>query len=157
LGTSGLTGARKIELVKLLAGYGRVLISSENDLPPELEPYRLTIPPSHIHHFLAFASLLVGESATMASECAVLGVPSFYISPVGRGYTDEQEKRYGLVFNFTGGLFHGDWFAKIRQFLDEPHAVALIRQGHSRLLADKIDTTQWMLDFFEREFKSHFS
>jgi len=156
LGTSGLTLPRKIELVKLLAGYGRVLISSESQLPPELEPYRLAISASHIHHFLAFASLLVGESATMASECAVLGVPSFYISPVGRGYTDEQERRYGLVFNFTGKRFHGDWLTKIRQFLEEPGATALARQGRTRLLADKIDTTQWMIDFFEREFRTHY-
>jgi predicted glycosyltransferase len=157
LGTSGLTTPRKVDLVKLLAQYGRVLISSESQLPPELEAYRLAIPASQIHHFLAFASLLVGESATMASECAVLGVPSFYISPAGRGYTDEQERRYGLVFNFTGKLFYGDWLVKIREFLEEPRMVTRARQGHTRLLADKIDTTNWMIEFFEREFRTHFS
>ena len=157
LGTSGLTPARKIQLVKLLGRYGRVLISSESQLPTELEPYRLAIPASHIHHFLAFTSLLVGESATMASECAVLGVPSFYISPVGRGYTDEQERLYGLVFNFTGKLFYDDWLVKIREFLEDPRMAARARQGHTRLLADKIDTTTWMIEFFEREFRAHFS
>jgi predicted glycosyltransferase len=156
LRTSGLTRSCKIELVKLLTAYGRVLISSEGDLPSELEPYRLDIPASHIHHFLAFAALLVGESATMASECAVLGVPSFYISPIGRGYTDEQERRYGLVFNFTGERFHGDWLTKLREFLENPGAAALARQGRARLLADKVDTTQWMIDFFEREFRIHY-
>jgi uncharacterized protein len=157
LGTSGLTPARKIKLVKLLAKYGRVLISSENQLPAELEPYRLAIPASHIHHFLAFAYLLVGESATMASESAVLGVPAFYISPIGRGYTDEQERRYGLVFNFTGELFHSDWLAKVREVLEERGLALRAREGHARLLADKIDTTNWMIEFFEREFRAHFS
>jgi predicted glycosyltransferase len=37
----------------------------------------------------------------MVSEVAVLGDPGIYIDPVGRGYTDEQEKEYGIVFNFT--------------------------------------------------------
>jgi uncharacterized protein len=156
LGTSGLTRARKIELVKLLAEHGRVLISSESQLPEELEPYRLMIPASHIHHFLAFASLLVGESATMASECAVLGTPSFYISPIGRGYTDEQEKKYGLVFNFTGERFHSDWLAKVREVLREPGLTLRTREGHARLIADKIDTTTWMSNFFERELYVHF-
>ena len=156
LGASGLTAMRKIELVKLLSKYGRVLISSEGKLPSELESYRLAIPASQIHHFLAFASLLIGESATMASECAVLGVPAFYISPVGRGYTDEQEKRYGLVFNFTGRHFQSDWLAKVKTVLDHPNCSTRFRQGHLQLIADKIDTTSWMVDFFEREFEKHF-
>ena len=50
---------------------------------------------------MAQAALIFGESATMASEGAVLGVPGIYIDPVGRGYTDEQEREYGIVFNFT--------------------------------------------------------
>ena len=35
----------------------------------------------------------------MASESAVLGVPAIYVATTGRGYTDEQESRYGLVRN----------------------------------------------------------
>ena len=37
----------------------------------------------------------------MASEAAVLGTPAVFVSTTGRGYTDEQERRYGLVHNFT--------------------------------------------------------
>ena len=157
LGASGLTAMRKIELVKLLSKYGRVLISSEGKLPHELESHRLAIPASQIHHFLAFASLLIGESATMASECAVLGVPAFYISPVGRGYTDEQETRYGLVFNFNNKMFHGDWLIKVQEVLESPHVAERVRHGHAKLLIDKIDTTSWMIDFFDREYREHFS
>ena len=35
----------------------------------------------------------------MASECAVLGVPAIYAAHTGRGYTNDEEKRYGLVTN----------------------------------------------------------
>ena len=35
-------------------------------------------------------------SATMASECAVLGVPSVYVAKTSRGYIDEQAARYDL-------------------------------------------------------------
>jgi uncharacterized protein len=63
---------------------------------PELEPFRLQLPPHLVHHLLAFASLYVGESATMASEAAILGTPSLYVSSSFRGYIQEQEERYGL-------------------------------------------------------------
>jgi hypothetical protein len=48
---------------------------------------------------MAHCAGFFGESATMASECAVLGVPAVYAADTGRGYTDEQEVRYGLVRN----------------------------------------------------------
>ena len=53
---------------------------------------------------IASASLLYGESATMASEAAVLGVPAIYLDNTGRCYTREEEEKYGLVFNFTEGV-----------------------------------------------------
>lgn len=156
LGTAGISDARKVALVRLLAARARVVISSEAPLPAELEPYRLAIPASAIHHILAGATLLVGESATMASECAVLGVPAVYISPVGRGYTDEEEARYGLVVNFTAERFNSDWLSRVQQLADDPEPVARARAARTRLLADKVDTTEWMIDFFEREFATHF-
>ena len=37
----------------------------------------------------------------MSSEAAVLGVPAVFIATTGRGYTDDEERRYGLVRHFT--------------------------------------------------------
>jgi len=109
IGVDSIPLDQKLALVRRLAEHGRVVVSSEKRVPPELEPYVLKLPASVMHHVLAFASLLVGESATMASEAACLGVPAVYVSPHGRGYTDEQERRYGLVHNFTEKRFRSDW------------------------------------------------
>ncbi|GIV33601.1 MAG: hypothetical protein KatS3mg031_1136 [Chitinophagales bacterium] len=100
LGQKGLSLQTKIKAVKAFEQFGRVLISSEEQLPAALEPYRIRIAPEKIHHIMYYASLLYGESATMASECAVLGTHAIYCDFTGRGYTDEQEKKYGLVYNF---------------------------------------------------------
>lgn len=154
-GADTLPAKKKLELVHMLAERGRVLVSSEGALPPELEPFKLKIPVSHIHHVIAFSSLVVGESSTMASEAAVLGVPGVYISPFGRGFTDEQE-RYDLVQNFTGPKFHADWVGAVRASLDDPGFRERVRAGHRRLLTDKLDVTSWLLEFFERELKLHF-
>jgi predicted glycosyltransferase len=101
IGRAGFTANNKILAVKELAKAGKVFISSESNLPQELEPHRLNLDVSRIHDLMAYASLIFGESATMVSEGAVLGVPGVFVDPVGRGYTDEQELAYGMVFNFT--------------------------------------------------------
>ena len=66
----------KLKLIQMLSEHGKVLISSESPLPSLLREYQSTIPVNEIHHVMAFASLVIGESATMASEAAVLGVPA---------------------------------------------------------------------------------
>jgi uncharacterized protein len=156
LGIVGLTSAQKIALVNTLVEFGRVYISSEAPLPPELQAYQLKIPASDMHQVMAFARLLVGESATMASESAVLGVTAFYISPYGRGFTDDQERRYQLVYNFNGERFHADWLRDVRRLAADPELPERARRARTRLLREKTDVTLWMVDFFEREYAAHF-
>ncbi len=87
------------EVAKQLATQGKVHISSETPLSASLACYAYQGKVSEVHHLMAYCRLFIGESATMASECAVLGVPAIYAAHTGRGYTDEQEQRYGLVVN----------------------------------------------------------
>ena len=95
----GFSLEQKRELIKRLSKHLRVFISSESELPADLEPYRIQIPIERMHDVQAAAALFVGESATMASESVVLGTPAIYIDEVGRGYTDE-EAREGLLWMF---------------------------------------------------------
>jgi uncharacterized protein len=150
VGVNTIANEKKIALVNALASHGRVVVSSEAPLPPELEPNRLRIPVSHIHHVLAFSRMLVGESATMAAEAAVLGVPAVYISPYGRGFTDDLE-RYGLVRNFTEQRFAADWLSVVREMVLDPSLADRAKAARERMLRDKVDVTAWMLEFFERE------
>jgi len=156
IGASSLQAERKIELVRMLAARGRVLVSSEGKLPADLEPFRMRIPVSQIHHVLAFARMLVGESSTMASESAVLGVPAVYVSEFGRGFTDDLE-RYGLVKNFNGDRMKDDWVREIGDWEKSPDLGDRIRAAHARMLAEKVELTTWMLEFFEREYEAHFA
>jgi uncharacterized protein len=95
----GWTEALLRSVVERLEQQGRVLISSERPLPAELMSRHYAGRREEVHHVLAFCRGFIGESATMASECAVLGVPAVYAANTGRGYTNEQESRYGLVRN----------------------------------------------------------
>lgn len=153
VGEQGFSLSMKRRLVESLAARGRVLISSEGELPKDLEPYRFVAPPENMHHFIARCRMLIGESATMASEAAVLGVPAFYIADTGRGYTDEQQHRYGLVFNYTRERA-AEAFTQVNALLDDVDFPARVKLGHTRLLEDKVDATTWLVDYVDRVVRS---
>lgn len=146
----GLTSMQKRHLIERLMKYGRVLVSSEGALPADIAPLGLTGPVHDVHHLLAYAQLVAGESATMSSEAAVLGVPAVFIATTGRGYTDDQERRYGLVRHFTEDQF--DLAVEAVEKLATASPREFGRVARQRLLDDKIDVTQWMVDYFETVF-----
>jgi len=99
VGERGLSADTVRDIAKQLGRRGKVMISSESPLPDDLAELRYAGQSAAMHHVMGHCAGFFGESATMASECAVLGVPAVYAATTGRGYTDEQEKRYGLVRN----------------------------------------------------------
>jgi predicted glycosyltransferase len=96
----GLTDAMKHTLVEKLAPHARIFVSTERGLQSPFPDYELRIPPEQMHHVIAFATVVIGESATMAAEAAVLGVPAIFFDNSGRGYTTELGQKYGLVTTY---------------------------------------------------------
>tara|TARA_Y100000996_G_scaffold142260_1_gene108946 strand:- start:58 stop:1149 length:1092 start_codon:yes stop_codon:yes gene_type:complete len=149
-GHSGLSVENKIEAVKEFSKYGKVFISSENELPEELKPFKIKLSPEKIHHAIAFASLLYGESATMASESAVLGTPSIYIDNDGRGYTDEQDSKYKIVFNFNESeKSQKESIIKGSQILKSDNSNIIFNQIKNKILSDKINFTEFLVWYIE--------
>lgn len=149
VGQSGFSIEGKRRLVQRLAGLGRVIITSESPLPPELEPYRMRVSPTKIHDLLAFSTLYIGEGATMASESAILGTPFIFVSPLRAGSLDEQEKKYGL--GYTVHPSQEDFAIELAlELAQRPGLREEWQQKRARMLADKIDVTAWMVDFVER-------
>jgi predicted glycosyltransferase len=144
-------GVRDVhEVVRRLAPYGRVLISSEAPLPDDLKAYERKGPVSDVHHVLAFARLFFGESATMASEGAMLGVPGIFLSTSSRGYTDEQEKRYQIAFNFNGThAIQENALNCAEAILSDPNSPEIFRARRDAMLADLIDVTGFIVDKVE--------
>lgn len=143
IGDSGFADAR--EVVQKLEQTGAcVLITAEDDLPRELEDRRVNVPIHRIHDLMYYADLFIGESATMATECAVLGTPAVFVSSSRRGYTDELEERYGLVFNFSTENRQQHGLSKAVSILDEYDPETWQRR-REKLLEEKIDTTEFIL------------
>lgn len=87
-------------LIDALRPFGRVFVSSERPLPPDLAEHALRLPVERMIDVLAQADLYVGESVTMATEAAMLGTPSVYVSDSFRGVSDALQKEHGLCLNF---------------------------------------------------------
>lgn len=146
-GHTGMSLENKIEAVERISKHARVFITSEGRLPERLEKYRIRIPFDKMHDAIFYSSLLFGESATMASEAAMLGTPSIFIDNDGRGYTDEEERKYGIVFNFTESPDDQlKAIAKAEEILSDQASAAKYKKVREALLADCVDTTQFMVD-----------
>ena len=84
-------------------------------------------------------------------EAAVLGVPAIYIATTRRGYTDDEERRYGLVRYFPEHDLRGAVDAIRASFANGSPRV-WGAEARQRLLSEKIDVTQWMVDYFHGRF-----
>lgn len=145
IGHNGVSIENKIKAVREFSKYGKVFITSEEKLPKELESYKISIPYQNIHSVLFYASMFYGESATMASESAVLGTPAIYLDNKGRGYTDEQESKYGIVFNFTESL--NDQAESIEKGVEILNIEKVNWDLKSKkILNEKIDVTKFMVE-----------
>jgi hypothetical protein len=152
----GISLANKIAAIDIFSTHSRVFISSELPLLPELEKYRFPLPPYRMHHAMAFASLIFGESATMASEGAMLGIPGIYLDNTGRLYTREQEEKYNLVFNYTEK--YEDQQKAIEKGIELLHTDGLKKEWKKRrdkMLSEKIDVTSFLVWFIESYPDSH--
>ena len=149
-GHSGHTPQMKREIVRKFSKYYRVFISSEEKMPMELEKYKLAIKPEMIHYVLKDALLVFGESATMATEAAMLGTPGIFIDNNGRFYTKELEEKYGLVFNFTASPVDQEKaLQKGLELLQNKNLKEHFMKRRNNMLKDKIDVTGFLVWFVE--------
>jgi uncharacterized protein len=152
-GHTGISLENKRKAVKEFSKHAKVWISSEEELPADLKPYEIKVPPDKIHDVLYHGALFYGESATMTAESAVLGTPAIYLDNIGRGYTDDLEKNYGLVFNYTESP--EDQVLSIQKGMELLQMPAekrneIFQKKREKMLSEKIDVTQFLIDFVEK-------
>jgi predicted glycosyltransferase len=150
---TGLSTGLLKQLIENLTLYGRVVISTENKIDDYFDKYILQLNPAHMHHLLAFARFFIGDSQSMAVECAMLGTPFIrYSDFVGKiNVLDELENKYllgyGIRTHETGKLLtcmdnlqsnvnlHEEW-----------------QQKRKTMLADKVDVVEFVTGFLRNYF-----
>ena len=143
IGQHGLYYSDKIRIVKELSKMCKVYISSEGELPNELERYKLPIHPSQLHDALSYASLYIGEGGTTASESAVLGTPAIRVNSINNGLF-EDEYKYGLLVTM---MDVNEIIRKAKEILSQDKD--LYHKRREKLIKEKIDPTAFMVWLLE--------
>lgn len=139
VGQKGLSIEDKKSIIERLKADYNIFISSESELPEEFKKYKLRIEPQQIHDIMASIDLFIGEGATMASECAVLGTPAIYINSMTAGTIDDQQE-YGLLKHFSNTeSIVGKVDKAISEFFN-----ADLKARHGKMLKDRIDLTSYL-------------
>ena len=154
-GIKGINTEIAERLVKILEPHGRIYITSERPLEPQFEKYRIKINPLDMHHVMAFASLYIGDSQTMAAEAGVLGVPFVRFNDfVGRiGYLRELEDTYELGHGIKASA-EGSVDAlceRVETLVSMPSAErkATFAARREKMLSDKVDCAKFLTWFIE--------
>ena len=169
-GIKGINTEVAQNLVDILSPHGQIYITSERELEPQFEPYRIRINPLDMHHVMAFASLYIGDSQTMAAEAGVLGTPFVRFNDfVGRiGYLRELEDVYQLGYGIHATPLTPDTTIRRADGSTQPSGVEQLYETvrelvampanerheifHARreqMLHDKIDYAKYLTWFIE--------
>lgn len=139
-------------------------------MEPQFEKYRIKISPLDMHHVMAFTSLYIGDSQTMAAEAGVLGVPFVRFNDfVGRiGYLRELEDKYELGYGIHASVLPADFPIRRNDGSLQPSGVdalyhrveelvampsdqrnKLWSERRTQMLSDKIDCAKFLTWFIE--------
>lgn len=156
IGHSGISFEQKKRLIELLKPYGRIFITSEKEIEPELEEYRLPVSAEKIHSLMYYATLFLGDSQTMTSEAAILGTPALKCNSfAGRlSVPNELENKYGLCYSYTPAQFE-DFYAHAAKMLKQNDLKTEWKKKCERFLNDKIDVTAFFVWFIENNPQSY--
>lgn len=146
----GITDQLAQSIIEHLRPFGKIHISSERELSPELDAYRIKVKASDILDVLYYADLYLGDSQTMTAEAAVLGTPSIRFNDfVGKlGYLEELETTYGLTFGIPTNQ-PDQLLQKIDEIVATPDLKNKWQQKKNHLLKETIDPTKFFVWFFE--------
>lgn len=151
---SGKKGLGKKILGEIIDKYSseyKILISFEENEIKEFQEYGYRFPASLMHHFLAGADLVIGDSQTMIAEAAVLGTPAIRFNDfVGKlSYLEELEKKYELTYGFKTNESQS-MLLKIDELLSRRNLKKEWLDRRNKMLSDKIDVTAFMVWLLEK-------
>lgn len=153
-----------LRLIEIMKPHMDIYITSERPLEPELEPYRIQINPIYMHDVMAFASLYIGDSQTMAMEAAILGVPAIrfndFVGKIGVMAELEDGKLFDQqvpCYNLGIGIYASEKNSveqlcnTVQQIVSTPSAELkeIYQTRRQKMLADKIDYAKFLTWFIE--------
>ena len=152
VGKGGIDDSIVIKLIDILKDRGDVFITSERELKPEFEQYRIDIDSNDIFHALYYADMYIGDSQTMAAEAAVLGTPSIRFNDfIGKiGYLNDLENNYNLTIGIQSSN-PNKLLNTIPNLLNTKELKQKWIINRDRMLKDKINVTDYFYSIIEKK------
>jgi uncharacterized protein len=145
IGHKGLSASVIQHLLSLINDQDKIKILSEKPLPAELQRYALQIEPHKLHDYLSRVKLYIGEGASLASECALMGIPSIYVNSRSAGVIEAQAAA-GLLYHFktSEGVIQ-----KVQSLLTDDSTLYIHKARSKQFLQDKINLSRFLVWFIE--------
>jgi hypothetical protein len=137
----GLSNTERIEVVKELLKYGKVIVSAEDIVPEEFQNLITDFPRDKMHDLLAFASLYVGEGTTMASESCVLGTPAILTNTLDLGYLRDLQQRELMIISVDSETV----ISNIRKIFNNPESSSIFRERANQFITESQSLTDILL------------
>lgn len=150
VGESGIDDNQRQKLIESLEKHGRVIITSEKELDDKYEKYRLPVSPEDIHSLMAYSSMFIGDSQTMTTEAALLGVPALKCNTFAGRLTIPNilENKYGLCYAYQPYEFD-QLISKVEELLNDAETLVKWHKKKDCLLSDMINPTEFFIWFIE--------
>lgn len=148
----GFSVEAKRRMVEIFGKYGKVVITSESQLPEGLRQYQIRVSPEKLHSILYYSDLYVGDAGATSVEAALLGTPAVHCARLIRrgrvlssadvhGSFWDMQNKYGLLYSFTD---EEEALGKALGLLHDADAKKAWKSKLESLLMDKIDVTGFM-------------
>jgi len=139
----------KYDLINKMEKIGKIFISSEYKLNEKLEKYRVKISPIKIFDLMYFSKMYIGESGSMATESSILGVPSIYISSLGKLLANftELENKYSLLYSYVN---YNKSYEKIFEIIEDTDSKKKWNLKREYLLKNTIDPNKFLINLIEK-------
>lgn len=143
----GMSNQVALHLIEILSQKYDIYITAERPLNAKLEPYRLHINPLDIHHWLAYASIYIGDSQSMAVEASMLGTPAVRFSDFAQriGVLNALEDRYHLTFGIPSTQPER-LYSIVTQLVATPDLHEEYQRHREAMLNEQIDVTAFFVD-----------
>ena len=155
---TGLSESILNRLIPVLLKRAKVFITGEDNLPPSLIKYKLTIPVNKMHDLLAFASLFIGDSQSMCAEAGILGTPFIRFNDfVGKiEYLNDLENKYKLGWGVNTDESE-QLIPLSMKVLDDINIKEKWKEKRKRLFLDKVDLVRfsvWLIEKYPDSMKT---
>ena len=154
-GVGGLSNQIALKIIGILSQKYDVYITSERPLATELESYRLNINPLDIHHWLAFASIYIGDSQSMSVEAAMLGTPSVRFSGFAHriGVLNVLETEYHLTVGIPSDR-PDELYKTLEELVNMPDLREEYQRRRQVMLNGQVDVARFFTDFILEKYLS---